>query len=319
MSCPEKRAPNQYPEGFMFSLRLRSILGFAAIGMLLSACSVTGGANGQMVLQNVGRIPGIATSGGEVIIDGQRATLSSLEGATLGANAPGNRVLVIGDSILSGTASRYGGALCSALVPLGWRVAVEAEAGQMVGFGRTVLKDRIYEGWDAGVVFLGTNFGGSQKNYERDLTAIVEALAPRPTLLLTATLNRPTMQLVNETIRTVASKYSNVSVLDWGTTSIQPGLLNRDRVHPTDAGRQVLVASIASALGSAPETPGACLPSKYTDDSLVTGGIMPSTTTPGDTVPLNTTTTIPGATTTTVASGATTTVPTGATTTTVRR
>jgi hypothetical protein len=303
----------------MSSLRIRSVLGVFAISGLISACSVTGGANGQNVLQNVGRIPGIATSGGDLIIDGQRSSLSSLEGATLGANAAGNRLLVIGDSIFAGSASRYGGAMCSGLVPLGWRVAVEAEAGQMVGFGRTVLKDRIYEGWDAGVVFLGTNYGGNQKNYERDLTAIVEALAPRPTLLLTATLNRPTMQQVNETIRTVASKYSNVSVLDWGTTSIQPGLLNRDRVHPTDAGRQVLVASIAAALGTAPETPGACLPSKYADDSLVTGGVMPSTTMPGDTIPMSSTTISSATTTFPTNASSTTTVAPGMTTTTVRR
>ena len=300
----------------MFSVRTRSFLGFCVLGGLLSACSVTGGANGQLILQNVGRIPGINTSGGELLIDGQRATLSALEGSTVGTNAAGNRLLIIGDSILSGTASRYGGAMCSALVPLGWRVAVEAEAGQMVVFGRTVLRDRIYEGWDAAVVFLGTNYGGNQEKYERDLTAIVESLAPRPTLLLTATLNRPTMQQVNETIRTVASKYSNVSVLDWGTTSIQPGLLNRDRVHPTDAGRKVLVASIASAMGTAPETPGACLPSKYTDDSLVTSGVLPSTTAPGETIPLNTTT-VPGAT-TTLPGATTTTAPPGATATTVR-
>ena len=297
----------------MFSPRTRTFLGFCVLGGLLSACSVTGGSNGQIILQNVGRIPGIAASGGEVIIDGQRSTLSALEGTPLGTNAAGNRLLIIGDSILSGTASRYGGAMCSALVPLGWRVAVEAEAGQMVGFGRTVLKDRIYEGWDAGVVFLGTNYGGNQEKYERDLTAIVEALAPRPTLLLTATLNRPTMQEVNETIRTVASKFSNVSVLDWGTTSIQPGLLNRDRVHPSDAGRKVLVASIASALGTAPVSPGACLSSKYTDDSLVTDDVLPGTTAPGQTIPMNSTTvpgvatTVPTAATTTVAPSATTT------------
>lgn len=301
----------------MFSPRTRSLLGFCVLSGLLSACSVTGGANGQIILQNVGRIPGIAASGGEVIIDGQRSTLSALEGSPLGANAAGNRLLIIGDSILSGTASRYGGAMCSALVPLGWRVAVEAEAGQMVGFGRTVLKDRIYEGWDAGVVFLGTNYGGNQEKYERDLTAIVEALAPRPTLLLTATLNRPTMQEVNETIRTVASKFSNVSVLDWGTTSIQPGLLNRDRVHPSDAGRKVLVASIASALGSAPVSPGECLSSKYTDDSLVTDEVLPSTTAPGQTIPMNSTT-VPGVA-TTVPTGATTTVAPTATTTSAPR
>jgi hypothetical protein len=301
----------------MFSPRTRSLLGFCVLGGLLSACSVTGGANGQIILQNVGRIPGIAASGGEVIIDGQRSTLSALEGSPLGANAAGNRLLIIGDSILSGTTSRYGGAMCSALVPLGWRVAVEAEAGQMVGFGRTVLKDRIYEGWDAGVVFLGTNYGGNQEKYERDLKAIVEALAPRPTLLLTATLNRPTMQEVNETIRTVASKFSNVSVLDWGTTSIQPGLLNRDRVHPSDAGRKVLVASIASALGTAPVSPGECLSSKYTDDSLVTDEVLPSTTAPGQTIPMNSTTVLGVA--TTVPTGATTTVAPSATTTSAPR
>jgi hypothetical protein len=137
-------------------------------------------------------------------------------------------------------------------------------------------------------------------------------------MLLTATLNRPTMQQVNETIRTVASKYSNVSVLDWGTTSIQPGLLNRDRIHPTDVGRKVLVASIASALGTSPVTPGACLASKYTDDSLVTGGVLPSTTAPGETIPMNTTT-VPNTATSLPVASTTSTVPLGVTTTTVRR
>jgi hypothetical protein len=188
-------------------------------------------------------------------------------------------LLVLGDSILAATASRYGGAMCSALVPLGWSVAVEAEAGQMVGFGRTVLKDRIYEGWNAAVVFLGTNYGGSATNYSRDLTAIVDALAPRPTLLLTASLFKPVMQDVNTVIRTVASKYPNVVVLDWGTAAAQPGLMNRDNVHPNDTGRKVLVGSIATALGNAPLGTGSCLPSKYTDDSLVTGdNTMPSST-----------------------------------------
>jgi hypothetical protein len=208
--------------------------------------------------------------------------------------------------------------MCAGLVPLGWRVAVEAEAGQMVGFGRTVLRDRIYEGWDAAVVFLGTNFGGSTTLYEKDLTAIVKSLAPRPTLLLTASLFRPTMQQVNQVIRIVASKNPNVSVLDWSTTSVQTGVLNRDKIHPTDAGRQVLVSSIASALGEAPTGPGVCLPSKFTDDSLVTG-VMPSTTIAGATV-----TTIAGSTassivgSTTMAPAVTSTAPAVLTTTTVR-
>jgi len=260
-------------------------------------------------LTNVGRIPGINATSGAVVVNGVRASLANLDGPVLGTVASGNRLLVLGDSILAGTASRYGGAMCDGLTPLGWRVAVEAEAGQMVGFGRTVLRDRIYEGWDAAVVFLGTNYGGSASLYEKDLTAIVKSLSPRPTLLLTASLFRPTMQQVNQVIRIVASKNSNVSVLDWSTTSVQTGVLNRDKIHPTDAGRQVLVSSIASALGEAPTGPGACLPSKFTDDSLVTD-VMPSSTIVGDSdVVDNPATTVPGTTATTVAPAVTSTEP----------
>ena len=267
--------------------RLRSFIPVVILCVVLSACLDATPGRDVLQLNNVGRIPGINSAGGAVVVNGVRASYANYEGSTLGSRADGNKLLVLGDSILAATASRYGGAMCSALVPLGWSVAVEAEAGQMVGFGRTVLKDRIYEGWNAAVVFLGTNYGGSATNYSRDLTAIVDALAPRPTLLLTASLFKPVMQDVNTVIRTVASKYPNVAVLDWGTASAQPGLMNRDNVHPNDTGRQVLVGSIAAALGNAPVSTGGCLPSKYTDDSLVTGDdTMPSSTLVGQsTVP----------------------------------
>ena len=286
----------------MSAPRFRTVATLIALSGLVSSCLGVGSDSARLTLTNVGRIPGINATSGAVVVDGVRASLANLDGPVLGTIASGNRLLVLGDSILAGTANRYGGAMCSGLVPLGWRVAVEAEAGQMVGFGRTVLRDRINEGWDAAVVFLGTNFGGSASLYEKDLTAIVESLAPRPTLLLTASLFRPTMVQVNQVIRIVAAKHPNVSVLDWGTTSVQTGILNRDKIHPTNAGRQVLVSSIAAALGTAPTSPGACLPSKFVDDSLVTG-VMPSTTVAEGTV-----TTIAGTTMTTVMS-ATTVVP----------
>ena len=293
----------------MSAPRFRTIATLIALSGIVSSCLGVGSDATRLTLTNVGRIPGINATSGAVVVNGVRASLANLDGPVLGTVASGNRLLVLGDSILAGTASRYGGAMCAGLTPLGWRVAVEAEAGQMVGFGRTVLRDRIYEGWDAAVVFLGTNYGGSAELYEKDLTAIVKSLAPRPTLLLTASLFRPTMQQVNQVIRIVASKNSNVSVLDWSTTSVQTGVLNRDKIHPTDAGRQVLVSSIASALGEAPTGPGACLPSKFTDDSLVTD-VMPSSTIVGDSdVVDNPATTVPGATATTIAPAVTSTEP----------
>jgi hypothetical protein len=302
----------------MSAPRFRTIATLIALSGIVSSCLGVGADATRLTLTNVGRIPGINATSGAVVVNGVRASLANLDGPVLGTVASGNRLLVLGDSILAGTANRYGGAMCAGLVPLGWRVAVEAEAGQMVGFGRTVLRDRIYEGWDAAVVFLGTNFGGSAELYEKDLTAIVESLAPRPTLLLTASLFRPTMQQVNQVIRIVASKNPNVSVLDWSTTSVQTGVLNRDNIHPTDAGRQVLVSSIASALGEAPTGPGACLPSKFTDDSLVTG-VLPSSTIAGATVTSiagSAASTIVGS--TTLAPAVTSTVPAATTTTTVR-
>jgi lysophospholipase L1-like esterase len=302
----------------MSTPRLRSFLSVLAISGVLGACSATSSARGDTVLTGVGRIPGIGSSGAAVVVEGVRANLSAIQGPVLGSLVTGNKLLVIGDSILAGTASRYGGAMCSALTPMGWRVAVEAEAGQLVGFGRTVLRDRIYEGWDAAVVFLGTNYGGSAEKYQRDLTAIVESLAPRPMLLLTATLFRPTMNDVNNVIRTVAASHSNVTVLDWGSASSQPGLLNGDGIHPNNAGRAVLVQSIANALGNAPTSPGACLPSKYTDDTMGRE-FMPTTSVAGAAdpdIPYAVVTTVPSAT-TTIAT-ATTVVPSQSTTTVAR-
>ena len=305
----------------MSAPRFRTVATLIALSGIVSSCLGVGSDAVRLSLTNVGRIPGINATSGAVVVNGVRASLANLDGPVLGTVASGNRLLVLGDSILAGTANRYGGAMCAGLVPLGWRVAVEAEAGQMVGFGRTVLRDRINEGWDAAVVFLGTNFGGSAPLYEKDLTAIVKSLAPRPTLLLTASLFRPTMQQVNQVMRIVASKNPNVSVLDWSTTSVQTGVLNRDKVHPTDAGRQVLVSSIASALGEAPTGPGACLPAKFTDDSLVSD-VLPSSTIAGDFDVAGTpATTIPEATVTTVVPAVTSTVPavTSTTTTTAVR
>lgn len=288
----------------MYAPRIRSIAFALCAALVLGACSSSSQTNSPAVLDFVGRIPGVQVAGAAIIVDGVRAELPILDGEILGPRASGNRLLVIGDSIFESTSRRYGGEMCSTLVPLGWRVAVEAKQGELIGFGRTVVRERINEGWDAAVVFLGTNFGGDQVNYERDLTRIVDSLAPRPTLLLTVTVFRDSRKLVNESIRRVAALYPNVSVLDWGTASLQEGVLNRDKIHPTDAGRKVLAASVAVALGNAPKSPGSCLVSMsdlpLREDSVTTSTtiqdsqevVTTTTTTVDTTVPPQTSTTV---------------------------
>ena len=300
-----------------------------ALVALLAAC---GGASagGDSFLEGIGRIPGAQSVGADVQVDGADLTAPGVQGQVLGASATGNRLIVIGDSILAGTAARYGNEMCNTLVPMGWNTVVEAEAGQPASFGRDVLKARIYDGWDAAVVFLGTNPSANIDRYRQDMTRIIESLAPRPTLLLTTTLFRESQKAVNDVIREIAASHSNVSLLDWGTASMQPGVLNKDNVHPTTAGRTLLVRAIAAAVGNAPTSPGKCLPAQFTDDSRVTGGVMPSTSVAGVTQtsvaaaasttvppPVASTTTLP-ASTTTAPRAVTTTVAQAAATTTTR-
>jgi len=189
-----------------------------------------------------------------------------------------NRLLVIGDSIMASTATRYSGLMCDKLVPLGWAVEVEAEPSRFIDFGNRVL-DKVLDpvvgtpdDWDAAVVHLGSNYGRDQQRFEDELRIILYRLAPRPTLLYTVTEYRPAWAEVNETIRKLAGEFPNVDVVDWEQTARYPGVLSGDGLHPTNTGREVLVDLTASALGPAALGAGECLKSQFTDDSAVGRG-----------------------------------------------
>jgi hypothetical protein len=195
---------------------------------------------------------------------------TSLEGVgTIGQVADGNRVLVIGDSLMASTAIRYGGLMCQQLVPLGWSVAVEAETGQQVNFGLEVLDSRQWEGWNVAVVMLGNNFSTDQLTFEIELTQIVDRLSPMPILLFTVTEFQPSRVQVNDTIRRVAALRQNVRVADWASvTAFDDGLLSGDGLHLSEAGRARLVGAVVENLGLAPPgNTGECLTSNFIDDN----------------------------------------------------
>ncbi len=198
------------------------------------------------------------------------------EAALIADVADGNRVLMIGDSILASTSSRYGDHMCNAVVPLGWEVAIEAEPSRFVDFGNRVLRrllpDDVTPGndWDAVVVFLGSNYRGDQLTFAIELEAMLDRLAPRPVLLFTVTEYRPNYVEVNEVVNRLGAERENVTVLDWGSITESPGILSSDRLHPTDTGRQVLAESVAAALGPA-DGDGECLRPTFRDDSAVDG------------------------------------------------
>jgi lysophospholipase L1-like esterase len=236
-------------------------------------------------------------------------------------HADGNRILLIGDSILASTSKRYSNDSCNALVPLGWQVEVEAEVSRGVQWGNDVLAARLKAGWDAAVVFLGSNNPSGGNEYLKALNQIITKLAPLPVVLVTASNFRPEMQDINHTIRAMVDVYPDrVSIVDWEQiTSERPELLNTDGIHPTPEGRTVLAQAIADHVGPAPSGTGRCLDSVFTDDSA--GNVETGATTPPShggtqtTVKPSTSTTLkPGSTSTTVKPSTSTTSPGGVST-----
>ena len=166
----------------------------------------------------------------------------------IGQQVTGNRVLVIGDSIMASTSTRYTGYMCDELVPLGWSVAVEAEPSRFVDFGNLVLDRRLdpergeaYD-WDAAVVHLGSNYGSDQERFEEELRVILYRLAPRPTLLFTVTEYKPSYAEANESIRKVGGGVRERDGARLGAGVEVPGRVERrpsasDRRRPQGARR----------------------------------------------------------------------------------
>lgn len=189
--------------------------------------------------------------------------------ATVGRRADGNRLLMIGDSILAATAERYTGEMCARLVPMGWAVEVDAETGRDIDFAMTVLEERLDDGWDAAVIFLGNNYAGPAQYFEQRLTEVLDELSPRPVLLINVTEYERRQAEVNYVIDSVSRRRDDVRVLDWAAlTSQDDRLLTGDGLHPSDEGRLALVDLVAEALGRAPRSGDdpECLPTEFDDD-----------------------------------------------------
>jgi hypothetical protein len=185
----------------------------------------------------------------------------------VGQQVAGNRLLMIGDSLMASISKRYGGQACTALVPLGWQVEVDAETGRFIDFGKVVLDRRLSAGWDAVVLFLGNNYGHDQAKFRAPLHELLVRLAGKPVVMLTTTVFRPDQAGANDVIRSEAAQFPNVTLVDWATISQEPGLTGNDGLHLTDAGRDRLGYALADTLGPAPAQPGKCLETSFTDDS----------------------------------------------------
>jgi hypothetical protein len=85
----------------------------------------------------------------------------------------------------------------------------------------------------------------------------------------------------------LASKFSNVTVLDWATISENEGVISADGIHLSADGRSVFAAAIARALEFAPTREGECLPMFFRSEPPVPEVV------PEETVPVESETTLP--------------------------
>lgn len=247
----------------------------ATLLVVLAACGTVTGDADDGVLDGVGRLPGYDFWAPVTLPDGVEVNFPLPEGGPIGPIAAGNRVLLIGDSILASTSRRYANEMCATLVPLGWQVSVEAEAGRFSEFGVRVVQSRLSAGWDAAVVYLGTNYEGNPESYERNMRRIFERLEPLPTVVLTTGEFRRAQREVNDVIRATAADFEHVRVLDWASVAGLRGVTGGDRIHLSETGRAVLAATVARALDAAPSGDGRCLESRFTDDSAIRPDVLP--------------------------------------------
>ena len=258
----------------MTTARRHSFL-VAALGILLLVATACGSSisDSTTTIAVSGTVAGVGNLpaqdlGSETDSANQSSVPPGSRPITVGEISSGPRLLMIGDSIFAGVSRRYSNMACDRLVPMGWQVAVEAERGRFIDLGLRIVKQKLPQGFDAAVLFLGTNYGKKQDVYREYLDKILDELAPRPVIILTATEYKPFMREVNAVIEEEVSTRDNLWLVDWREISKTPGALWKDGIHPVDEGNALLMDSIIEALGNAPgAAPGECLKVEFKDDA----------------------------------------------------
>jgi hypothetical protein len=180
----------------------------------------------------------------------------------IGDEVLGNRILLIGDTVIASTAPRFDGEMCAALEAFGWQGEIAAEVGRFVEFGRTVVEARIVPEepeWDAVAVMLGNHFDGDSAAFRAELDALLADLAPRPVLLYTLVEDDTYQGELNEIIRDLKRFHPNVVILDWAKIAAgdESELIVADTPSGlSEEGRRRLALQTVAALGVPPTTEG---------------------------------------------------------------
>lgn len=193
----------------------------------------------------------------------------------IGDEVRGNRVLLIGDTVIAATAPRFDGVMCDALEAFGWQAEIAAEVGRFVEFGATVVEARVTADepeWDAAAIMLGNHFDGDVASFGVELDALVTSLSPRPIIVYALAENDTFQSSLNNIIRELPRRHPNVVIVDWAEiVAADPDVILADTPSGLSTeGRSRLAVFTAAALGEPPTTDGAgCVPPVFVDDSAI--------------------------------------------------
>lgn len=195
----------------------------------------------------------------------------------IGDAIDGNRILLIGDTVLASTAPRHDGAMCDALTAFGWQGEIAAEFGRFVQFGREVADARLAAGSDAEpfdvvAIMLGNHFDGDVEAFRSELEALMVELDGRPTILYTLVEDDTFQADLNEIIRAFPDTFPNALVIDWAEiVADEPDVLVAESSSGlTEEGLRRLALFTVAALGEPPTIEGAgCVDPVFVDDSAI--------------------------------------------------
>lgn len=195
----------------------------------------------------------------------------------IGAEVLGDRIILIGDGILAATAPRNGGVMCDALALFGWDAEIDAEQGRRIDFADEVLDARMaVDGdpeWDVVALSFGSSVDGTDPDavseFAEALDAVIDRVAPRPTILYTLVEGIDGRGAINEAIRERPRFHPNVVVVEFADAgSDGVALLDDLGQSLSEEGMNRFSIRTAAALGQAPgDTVGSCLPTQFFDDS----------------------------------------------------
>ena len=171
-----------------------------------------------------------------------------------------DRVFLVGDSITESISSRYSGAVCDALNPLGWDVTVDAVMGRQTSDAVQSLRTHLSDVGQVMVVLIGHNDAIDPTSYRTQLERLF-ALVPdvRRIYLLTNYQFEKGRDRMNAVLEEEAASDGTsgpddrIELVDWNTVvEGVKGAIRSDGLHLTSIGQEALAGTIASALGLAP-------------------------------------------------------------------